>query len=290
MQEFPEKAPFRTARWLYDNTIAKLSLMFWTHFSAGYYGLEFLKGGVRPVTPSGRGLSKPINLRHLTKIGFIREQDILLIGIGNGNEIYEWVRYKPNTISALELKNYRRQWRTVIENAKTQITKPGCIQADATVLPFKDNSFDFAASFTVLEHILDLESHMAEVNRVLRVGGCYYVAFGPLWPCYGGAHIGSLEYKHLFVNDKELHDLAKSSSDGEIEWLETGLLNRLKYEDYMTVFKKHFTVAKEAWIISKEGLKFRRNSPDAWNLLRNRYQEKDLLIKTLIISLEKMGG
>jgi ubiquinone/menaquinone biosynthesis C-methylase UbiE len=288
MQEFPQEVTRRTVRWLYDNTLAKLSLMFWTQFTAGYYGLEFLKSVSYPVTPSGRGLSKPINLRKLTKVGYIKGQDILLIGIGNGNEIFEWLRYKPNTISALELQNYRKQWRAVTENAKTNIAKPACIQADATILPFKDNSFDFAASFTVLEHILDLESHMAEVNRVLRAGGCYYVVFGPLWPCYGGAHIGSLEYKHLLVNEKELHDLAKSSQDGEIEWLEAGLLNRLKYEEYMRVIKKHFTLAKEAWIISKEGLKFRNKSPDVWNVLRTRYQEKDLLIKTLIIFLEKL--
>lgn len=43
--------------------------------------------------------------------------------------------------------------------------------ADATSLPFEDNSFDVVYSFKVLAHIEDWELCMKEIMRVLRPGG-----------------------------------------------------------------------------------------------------------------------
>lgn len=46
----------------------------------------------------------------------------------------------------------------------------------ATALGFPDNSFDAAYSVQVIEHIDDVETHLAEVLRVLRPGGSYVAA------------------------------------------------------------------------------------------------------------------
>jgi SAM-dependent methyltransferase len=45
--------------------------------------------------------------------------------------------------------------------------------APATAIPEADGTFDFVLSNSVLEHIPDLESTIAEVSRVLRPGGKY---------------------------------------------------------------------------------------------------------------------
>jgi ubiquinone/menaquinone biosynthesis C-methylase UbiE len=45
--------------------------------------------------------------------------------------------------------------------------------ADATDLPFEDDSFDMALSFNVLHHIDNWPSAITEVGRVLRSGGHY---------------------------------------------------------------------------------------------------------------------
>jgi ubiquinone/menaquinone biosynthesis C-methylase UbiE len=45
--------------------------------------------------------------------------------------------------------------------------------ASAGALPFKDSSFDFVFSNSVLEHIPDIDSVIAEVARVLRPGGTF---------------------------------------------------------------------------------------------------------------------
>ena len=46
-------------------------------------------------------------------------------------------------------------------------------QADATALPFADESFDMVVSFLMLHHVVEWEQAVAEVARVLRPGGLF---------------------------------------------------------------------------------------------------------------------
>src|SRR5437868_12862303 len=44
-------------------------------------------------------------------------------------------------------------------------------EADATDLPFGDNSFDAVVSFIMLHHVIEWEKALSEIARVLRPGG-----------------------------------------------------------------------------------------------------------------------
>ena len=52
-------------------------------------------------------------------------------------------------------------------------TKPG-------IIPFDDNTFDVVTSLCVLEHIIDIEDSLNEIDRVLKPGG-YFIAEFPNW-------------------------------------------------------------------------------------------------------------
>jgi arsenite methyltransferase len=45
------------------------------------------------------------------------------------------------------------------------------VKADAVALPFRDEAFDVAVSTQVYEYVADLDAALAELNRVLRIGG-----------------------------------------------------------------------------------------------------------------------
>ena len=56
------------------------------------------------------------------------------------------------------------------------LTNAPLVQADATLLPFADHSFDVAYFMTVLGEIPDKQAALEEVNRVLRPGGLLSVS------------------------------------------------------------------------------------------------------------------
>lgn len=43
-------------------------------------------------------------------------------------------------------------------------------------LPYPDSMFDFVVSNHVIEHVSDQELHLSEIRRVLKPGGCAYLA------------------------------------------------------------------------------------------------------------------
>ncbi len=61
------------------------------------------------------------------------------------------------------------------------------LRADATALPLADQSLDLVLAFDVLEHIPDDDRAMAEVFRVLRPGGRFFIAV-PADPRLWSAH------------------------------------------------------------------------------------------------------
>ncbi len=57
------------------------------------------------------------------------------------------------------------------------------VMAVGELMPFKDESFDIAVSFVVIEHVKDVSVILNEINRVLKLGGHLHL-FAPnnIWP------------------------------------------------------------------------------------------------------------
>ncbi len=81
--------------------------------------------------------------------------------------------------------------------------------ADAKKLPFKDNTFDYIVCSEVLEHIIDYQSALSEINRILKPQGKLAVSvpkFFPEWICWKlsldyrntpGGHVRIFKFKKL---------------------------------------------------------------------------------------------
>ncbi|MFL2743123.1 MAG: class I SAM-dependent methyltransferase [Gammaproteobacteria bacterium] len=93
------------------------------------------------------------------------------------------------------------------ENTSTKSCNFGV--ADAKKLPFKDNTFDFIICSEVLEHIIDYQSALSEINRILKPEGKLAVSvpkFFPEWICWKlsidyqntpGGHVRIFKFKEL---------------------------------------------------------------------------------------------
>ncbi len=245
------------------------------------------------LSPDGRGLSMALELSRLSRRKLIHGKDLLLVGVGNGLESQQWVDFSPAVITGIERDSFSSEWNFFVTKSVSDklihADKPTIrfLQADGHVLPFEDCSFDLIASRNVLEHVMNLRTHIADVYRVLRQPGYMYAHIGPLWPTYGGCHVGSVNYEHLELDENSLRDLFGRVTDGEPLWLLRGLLNRLRFNDYMTIFTQFFSVEYLAITLSLNGLIYRKNDPDHWTALRKKYSEQDLLIHSMHILLRK---
>lgn len=93
------------------------------------------------------------------------------------------------------------------ENTSTKSCNFGV--ADAKKLPFKNNTFDFIICSEVLEHIIDYQSALSEINRILKPEGKLAVSvpkFFPEWICWKlsidyqntpGGHVRIFKFKEL---------------------------------------------------------------------------------------------
>jgi len=145
---------------------------------------------------------------------------ILEIGTGDGQTAYTLAKQGNDVISVdvsnLALEQARARWAD--EGLDLQF-----LFGDARSLDFASNSFDFAVSENMVEHISldDMRAHLWEISRLLAPGGSYLI-YTPsrLWS--GRVSVGF----HLHVYTlRELCALLRELGYQPI-WLEPRLLHR----------------------------------------------------------------
>jgi len=99
--------------------------------------------------------------------GFEPQGDVLEVGAGSGAMAAELLAAHPHitmTVTDFDEK--------MVEVAKGRLGDRAIVrQADATALPFDDQSFDCVVSWVMLHHTVKWEKALAEAVRVLRPGG-----------------------------------------------------------------------------------------------------------------------
>jgi len=104
-------------------------------------------------------------------LGFVElngKQDFLEVGCGNGMVSKYLARNYGGSVVGIDVDPEQ------IELANKyigEIPDIRFLEADATSLPFEDNSFDIVLSFGVLHHIYNWLDALKEIKRVLRAKG-----------------------------------------------------------------------------------------------------------------------
>jgi SAM-dependent methyltransferase len=98
-----------------------------------------------------------------------RDSRILELGAGGG---FFGATLHARGFNYLTLTDFTA---TALGELSTRVPGALLVGADAATLPFQDDTFDIVVSSDVIEHIPEVQQHIAEVARVLVPGGRYYV-------------------------------------------------------------------------------------------------------------------
>jgi ubiquinone/menaquinone biosynthesis C-methylase UbiE len=104
----------------------------------------------------------------------IRNKRVLIVGAGTGAELFYLHKNFECDLNAIE--PYEKAHEILVLKAKLNgFDKEKIHKSCAETLPFPDDSFDLVLSYTVLEHVNDVEKSLHEMKRVVRPNGHIFV-------------------------------------------------------------------------------------------------------------------
>jgi ubiquinone/menaquinone biosynthesis C-methylase UbiE len=110
------------------------------------------------------------------KYDFAENNSILELGCGNGGQWEGRIERLPkdcklflSDFSDSMVSTVKEKFFQLPENVYSQII-------DIQAIPFGDESFDVVIANHMLFHVPDLDKALSEVQRVLKIGGCFYSA------------------------------------------------------------------------------------------------------------------
>lgn len=241
----------------------------------------WLKGRreIDAFSPDGKGLGPDVALAEAHRRSPFTGGTAVLFGAGAGTEVDLLARHGVGHVVGIDLEAHPSKW----PGKRAELARQGIDATfslmDGTALALVDGSVDVFFSQSVLEHVVDLETMLGEARRVLAPSGRFVAWFGPIWTTFGGPHMAELAYDHLLVDEDELLARARQIGSGWEYWLELGLFNKLRYDDYLDLMREHFELEWVGVAGSSEGAAYRDAHPDTWEQLLQDHAELDLLTR-----------
>ena len=120
----------------------------------------------------------------------LRGKNILDVGCGLGANLVYLCKQGIKRLTALDINPAQvLRSQTVLANRHPEyLSHVDFVPADATNMPFANQSFDALVSADTFEHIDNLRDTLLECFRVLRPGGRLYIFFPPFYAPWG-AHM-----------------------------------------------------------------------------------------------------
>ena len=147
---------------------------------------------------------------------------------------------RPRPIGADEIAYRLARWlyRSRVAGAPCRTKRLIC--GDVGVLPFSDNSFDIVTSIAALEHFLDVSAVVAEIWRVLRLGGLAYIRIHPFTCPSGGHNVKLMEIplRRLPAGVDAWDHLRQRRLPFTVP------LNEWRIQQYVAEFGRHFDIVR----------------------------------------------
>ena len=187
-------------------------------------------------------------LRNYTKEEMFKDKIIVDIGCGAAGKSLYYASCGAEKVIGVEiLEKYREEAKALSESLGLS-DKFSFVCADASKLPFEDNSIDTIIMNDAMEHVDEPEKVLMEALRVLKKGGRLYVNFPPYHHPFG-AHLSDaifIPWVHLFFSEKVLveayKDLVKDLPDGK-ERIDFRISKKENGEEYFS-YINHMTIKR----------------------------------------------
>jgi SAM-dependent methyltransferase len=136
---------------------------------------------------------------------------VLDIGCGGGGKTCYYATFRPNKIIGIDIVEHYAEEGNAFARQKNLADIASFMTADASAMPFADETFDTIIMNDAMEHVDQPEKTLAECFRVLKPGGHLYINFPPYYHPYG-AHLSDaigIPWVHSLFSERTLIDSYK---------------------------------------------------------------------------------
>lgn len=184
--------------------------------------------------------------KFFSKFVDFEDKTILDLGCGlGGKTVYCAIEKRPRSIIGVDIDEFSLQNSTKLRE-KHKLRNVQFKKIKKSTLPFEDDYFDIVVSFTVLEHVSDLQALLKECKRVIKPEGFFCFYFGYLYYCNLGHHLYDYIYipwfHLLFSQDSICRATVKLPEKGHIFNHKNAIntfktLNKLTFASYTKIFR-----------------------------------------------------
>lgn len=233
----------------------------------------------------------------------LRDATLLVQGTGTGWDVLMWAELRPARIIATDLFAFDASWEAIAKHCRDRYSVEVTFrQAALEAHDFlTDGSIDACVSEAVLEHCRDLPAVLTESRRLLRRGGAFFAAFGPLWYSPAGDHFSlraGLEhvYAHIELEAEDYrrfylqHRGASEDFQDGGRFVELDLFSKLTADQYFAAFRAAgFQVSGVVAHLQALAFAFEREFPTKWRALLDKHSghadADDLRLGGLVVRL-----